>query len=224
MLDSNNVPEASVYRLSLYHCYLGECVRTGDVGRITSRQLSQELGIKEETVRRDMSFVGGVGRPGAGYDTQVLFDSLTEFLGLSSEYPIARIGTAQMLSALDVVFPPHAYGVRPVAYYSELPEDAGKFLDDLKIGHITEIPALDPSLEVTVALVACSPGWVQMTLDMLHEAGVMGVLLLTPAIKLDVPEGMTITHVRMPCDIKSLACRCRAPYTQEGAVRVPTGL
>lgn len=224
MLDFSKAPEASVYRLSLYHCYLGECIRTGDVGRITSRQLASELGIKEETVRRDMSFIGGVGRPGAGYDTQVLFDSLTGYLGLSSEYPIARIGTAQMLSALEVVFPPHAYGVKPVAYYSELPEDTGLFIHDLKIGHITEIPSLDPSLGIMVALVACSPGWVQMTLDMLHEAKVTGVLLLTPAIKLDVPQGMTITHVRMPCDIKSLACRCRAPYTQGAAVKAPVSL
>ena len=38
---------------------------------------------------------------------------------------------------------------------------------------------------------------------------VTGVLLLTPAIKLAKPEGMTISHVRMPCDIKSLACRCQ---------------
>jgi redox-sensing transcriptional repressor len=215
-MQNAKAPEASVYRLSLYHCYLGECIRTGDVGKITSRQLSKELGIKEETVRRDLSFIGGVGRPGAGYDTQVLFDSLTSYLGLSSEYPVTRIGTAQMLSALEVVFPAHAYSVRPVAYYSELPEDAGKVVGELAVQHVTQIPEIDPALGVTVALVACSPGWVQTVLDLLGKTGITGVLLLTPAMKLKVPEGMTISHVRMPCDIKSLACRCRAPYVQSG--------
>ena len=33
----------------------------------------------------------------------------------------------------------------------------------------------------------------------------------SPSIKIDVPDGMELTHVRMPCDIKSLACRCRIP-------------
>jgi redox-sensing transcriptional repressor len=214
MADATKVPEASVYRLSLYHCYVGELIRKGTSGRITSRHLAEELDIKEETVRRDMSFIGGVGRPGAGYDVNELFATLTSFLGLSDEYPIVKIGTAQMLQALQVVFPAHSYGVRPAAYYSELPEDVGKVIDDIAIHHITDLPELDPGLDVSVALVACSPGWVQMTIDLLAQAGVEGALLLTPAIRIDRPEGMSITHVRMPCDIKSLACRCQMPVAE----------
>jgi redox-sensing transcriptional repressor len=210
--DISQVPDASVYRLSLYHCYLGEAMRTaGAATRITSRELAEELGIKEETVRRDMSFIGGVGRPGSGYQTGSLFDALQVFLGLKDEYPVIKIGTAQMLQALQVVFPAHAYGLEAVAHFSELPDDVGVMVDDIPIRHISELPDLDPSLEVTVALVACSPDWVQPTLSMLHDAGIKGVLLITPAIKLDVPEGMNLTHVRMPCDIKSLACRCQLP-------------
>jgi redox-sensing transcriptional repressor len=210
--DISQVPDASIYRLSLYHCYLGEAMRaSGASARITSRELAEELGIKEETVRRDMSFIGGVGRPGSGYQTGSLFDALQAFLGLKDEYPVIKVGTAQMLQALKVVFPAHAYGLEPVAHYSELPDDVGVRVDGIPIRHISELPDLDRSLEVTVALVACSPAWVQRTLNMLDDAGIKGVLLITPAIKLDVPEGMNLTHVRMPCDIKSLACRCQLP-------------
>lgn len=212
MADVVNVPEASIYRLSLYHCYLGELLRSGETGRITSRHLAKELNVKEETIRRDMSFIGGVGRPGAGYEADTLFKALTDFLGLSDEYPIIKIGSAQMLMALQVVFPAHSYGVRPVAHYSELPEDVGKMIDGIPVQHLTELPNLDRDLGVSVALVACSPGWVQMTIDLLDEAGVEGVLLLTPVIKINRPEGMEISHVRMPCDIKSLACRCQLPH------------
>ncbi len=215
MPDISRAPDASIYRLSLYHCYLGEMLRTGAGDKITSPRLAEELGIKEETVRRDLSFVGGIGRPGAGYDAKLLFDALQKFLGLKDDYPILKVGTAQMLEALGVVFPAHTYGVEPAAYYSELPQDAGTVLHGIEIRHISDIPKLDPALGITVALVACSPGFVQLTLNLLAEAGITGVLLLTPAIKLDKPEGMTVTHVRMPCDIKSLACRCFVP-PQEG--------
>ncbi|MDA3937115.1 MAG: hypothetical protein PF636_09755 [Actinomycetota bacterium] len=211
MAQESRVPDASVYRLSLYHCYLGEALRTGGIDRITSPQLAAELSIKEETVRRDMSFIGGVGRPGAGYEAKSLFQALTDFLGLSDEYPIVKIGSIQMIEALHVVFPAESYGVKPVGYYSEMPEDVGKTIQGIEVRHVTDLPSLDPDLEIRVALVACSPGWVQMTLDLLAKAGVTGVLLLTPAIKLKHPEGMDIHHVRMPCDIKSLACRCQLP-------------
>lgn len=212
MVDARRIPDASVYRLSLYHCYLGEMVKTASgVPSVTSRHIADELGIREETVRRDLSFIGGVGRPGSGYDTGALLAALQDFLGLEEEYPVLKVGTAQMLQALGVVFPAYSYGLKPVAHYSELADDVGLVVDDVEIRHVTEIPHIDRALDVDVALVACSPGWVQTVLDLLHEAGVTGVLLLTPAIKLNKPEGMNVSHVRIPCDIKSLACRCRIP-------------
>lgn len=207
--DSRNAPDATLYRLSLYHCYLGELLRVGAPDRITSRQLADELSIKEETVRRDISFVGDIGRPGAGYDPDVLFKEFTSFLGLSDEYPIVMVGTARMLDALQVVFPSERYGVKPVEFYSELPEDAGQVVGGITVKHLTELARLDPDLGVTVGLVACSPGWVQISLDLLSAAGITGALLLTPIIRISKPEGMTINQVRMPCDIKSLACKCQ---------------
>ena len=209
MSDPRTAPDATLYRLALYHCYLGELIRVGAPDRVTSRQLAEELNIKEETVRRDISFVGDIGRPGAGYDPIVLYSEFTKFLGLSEEYPVASVGTARMLDALQVVFPSERYGVKSVAYFSELPEDAGTMVGDLEVKHLTEIARLDPALGVEVAMVACSPGWVQITLDLLSAAGITGVLLLTPVIRVRRPEGMTITQMRMPCDLKSLACRCR---------------
>lgn len=217
MSDGRSAPDATLYRLSLYHCYLGELIRVGAPERITSRQLAEELNIKEETVRRDVSFVGDIGRPGSGYDPIVLYAEFTKFLGLSEEYPVIKVGTTAMLQALQVVFPAERYGVKPVAYFSELPEDSGTEVSGIEVKHLTEIPRFDPDLGVTVALVACSPGWVQITLDLLASAGITGVLLLTPIIRVRRPEGMNVTQLRMPCDLKSLACRCQATAGAVGA-------
>lgn len=217
MADPRTAPDATLYRLSLYHCYLGELLRVGAPQRITSRQLAEELNIKEETVRRDISFVGDIGRPGAGYDPVVLYAEFTRFLGLSEEYPVVKVGTVKMLEALQVVFPSEQFGVKPVACFSELPEDSGVDIEGITVRHLTDIPRLDPALGVSIALVACSPGWVQMTLDLLAGAGVNGALLLTPIIRLRKPEGMNITQLRMPCDLKSLACRCQVPAGTVGS-------
>lgn len=205
-----SIPDATVDRLSLYHCYLGERARMGILEqKITSRRLAEELNLREETVRRDLSFVGGLGRPGSGYEAPKMLEELQEFLGLTDRYPIIKVGTAETLEAIRVVFPPDSYGVSPVAYYSENESDVGKVVNDIEIRHIHEIPEIDRSLGVSVALVACTPPSVQKILDLLHAGGITGVMLLTPSVKVKKPEGMTLTHVRMPCDIKSLACRCR---------------
>ena len=214
MKQVRTAPEATLYRLSLYHCYLLELVRVGAPPRITSRQLAEELGVKEETVRRDISFVGEIGRPGAGYEPTVILEELTRFLGLSDEYPIAMVGTAPMLEALKVVFPSEQYGVKPVALFSELPDDSGQLVGGLSVAHLSDITSMDPALGVSVALVACSPGWAQVTVELLAQAGITGIMLLTPLIKLRKPDGVHVTQVRMPCDLKSLACRCQAPRAE----------
>lgn len=211
MADVAKIPDATVYRLSLYHCYLGELLRTDPEATLTSGSMAARLDIKDETVRRDISFIGQVGRPGAGYDARSLFDAIQEFLGLKDEYPVIRIGPVEMLKALQVVFPASAYGVKPVAYFSERPEDVGTLIDDIAIKSVTEIPEIDPAIGVTVALVACAPSWVQVVIDQCAKAGITGVLLLTPALSVDKPEDMRVTQIRMPCDIKSLACRCKIP-------------
>jgi redox-sensing transcriptional repressor len=204
----DQVPEATTYRLSLYHCFLGELSRRDPSAGITSRVLADELQLREETVRRDISFIGNVGRPGAGYKAGELHAAIQKFLGLSDNYPTIRIGSAEMLRALLVVFPSHAWGVTPVGYYSEDPADVGQELEGIPVRHITEVPELPRSLGVQVALIAVSPPWVQIAVDLCAKAGIEGVLLLTPALKVERPDGVRVTHIRMPCDIKSLACRC----------------
>lgn len=210
-MSQPKVPESTVYRLSLYHCYLNELVRLGRTGEITSRVLAESLGLKEETVRRDMSFVGSLGRPGAGYDPALVLDRLTEFLGLSAEYPIVMVGTADMLHALELVFPADLYGFKTAACFSELHEDAGRRIGDVEVAHLSDIPRLDQSLGIEIALVATSPGWAQVAVDLLAQAKVTGVLLMTPIITLHAPEGMNIRKLRLPCDLKTLACHCRVP-------------
>lgn len=212
------VPDPTLQRLSLYHCYLTELQRVAAPIEITSRALAEELELTEETVRRDLSFVGTFGKPGAGYDLEALMDALTAYLGLTpGPYPILMVGTAGMLGAMRTVFPAEIFGVKPAAYFSELPDDAGKAIDDITVRHLSDIPRIDPALGINVALVACSPSWAQVTLDLLGQAGITGVLLLTPIIKLHVPDGMNITKLRMPCDIKSLACRCQVPIGDASA-------
>lgn len=215
MADVNTAPDATVYRLSLYHCYLGEVLRAEPEAQLTSGSMAAKLDIKDETVRRDISFIGQVGRPGAGYSARNLFDAIQDFLGLKDEYPVIRIGSSEMLQALEMVFPASAYGVRPVAYYSERPEDIGTPIAGIPIQSVADISGLDPDLQVTVALVACGPTWVQVCIDQCAKAGIKGILLLTPALSIDRPEGVTVTQIRMPCDIKSLACKCKVPLRAE---------
>jgi redox-sensing transcriptional repressor len=205
MAESGRAPQASVLRLSRYHCFLGELLRGEETGRLTSREIAEELGVAEETVRRDLSYIEVEGRPGSGYDPSELYQGLESYLGLADESPFVAVGSARMLGALRTIFPSEELGMRMVACYSELEDDAGENVDGVEVRPLAELPSLDRCLGATVALVACEPGSVGAALDAVHEAGIDAVLMLTPVLRPHHPEGMQVTYFRIPCSLKSLA-------------------
>lgn len=211
MIEPARAPEASMLRLSRYHCFVGELLRSGDAGRVTSRIMAEQLGVAEETVRRDLAYVGAEGRPGAGYDPPTLYEALESYLGLSDSYPFVAVGSAAMLEALDTIFPAADFGLCPAGYFSERDADAGVFVHGLEIRPLEEIAAIDPEQGIAVALVACEPGSVQRVLALLDEAGLRAVLMLTPTLRPQHPDGMEVTYFRIPCAMKALAASAPKP-------------
>jgi redox-sensing transcriptional repressor len=205
MSDRTNAPQASVLRLSRYHCLIGELLRDEEAGRITSRFMAEQLGVAEETVRRDLSYVEAEGRPGAGYDPSTLYDSLEAYLGLTADYPFVAIGSAAMLDALAVIFPAEEFGLHMVAAFSEREEDAGTLVRGIQVRPLAELAAAVLPVPVSVVLVACEPSAVPGALEAAHAAGIDAALMLTPVLRPRHPEGMQVTYFRIPCSLKSLA-------------------
>jgi redox-sensing transcriptional repressor len=207
MTSSPRASDASMLRLSRYHCFLGAALDSDNPRRVTSRELATQLGLSEETVRHDLKHVPIEGRPGAGYDATALHDALTEYLDLSEGHPFLVVGNVDMLRGLTVTFPAAQFGMRPVGYLSDRPEDAGVDVDGITVSQMSEAPRLVEEFEVSLALVACAPEAVDSVLERLLAAGVSGVLMLTPVLRPHHPEGLHVTYFRMPCALKSLAAK-----------------
>lgn len=211
MTTSTSAPEASVLRLSRYHCWLGGRRATGSATVVRSREMAAALGLSEETVRRDLSYLPVAGRPGAGYDVEALFHALAEYLDLSERQPFLVVGNADVLRGLAVTFPAEHFGLQPAAYFSERASDVGVLIDGRPVGPIEEIPEAASGLGARIALVATAPEAVRATLDALDAGGVRGVVMLTPVLQPDFPDGMNVTYFRMPCALKSLVNSPAAP-------------
>jgi NADH/NAD ratio-sensing transcriptional regulator Rex len=172
------------------------------------------LGLSEETVRHDLSYVRAKGRPGSGYDTHELYDALRDYLDLSAAHPFAAIGNQDILRGLSVTFPAEDFGLSAAVYFSERAEDVGALVGAQPVHALADIPKVASDLGIRVALVAVAPLAVEATLELLSQAGVHGVVMLTPVLRPAHPEGMSITYFRMPCALKSLvnvgvpACGC----------------
>lgn len=199
------VPEAVLRRLALYHCLLTDWLLAGKRGSVTSRELATALGLSEVTVRSDLSFLRNeVGVPGVGYKVDTLRHTLEEFLGLPPFAPVAFAGSSKVVSSLFSIFSAERFGFTTAAFFSEDPSDQGVAVNGRDVHSIDDIPRILGALKVKVAVVATQSAWVQHTVNKLAEAGVKGIMILTPAAAVDAPEGVTIRQLRIPCDLKAL--------------------
>lgn len=205
MSESPRASEASMLRLSRYHCFLGEMIASPSPRPVTSREIAKELGLSEETVRHDLKHVPIEGRPGSGYDPKALHEALQEYLDLSVGHPFVVVGNVDILRGLTVTFPAAQFGMRPVGYLSDRPADIGIDVEGIAITQMADAPQLVAELDVSLALVACAPESVDSVLESLLAAGITGVLMLTPVLRPHHPEGLHVTYFRMPCALKSLA-------------------
>jgi NADH/NAD ratio-sensing transcriptional regulator Rex len=205
MSDAPRAPQASTLRLSRYHCFIGELLRSEDAPRIRSREMAEQLGVSEETIRRDLSYVDVEGRPGAGYDPSELYEALESYLGLSASFPFVAVGDRDMLTSLGVIFPAEQFGLEAEAYFSGRPGDAGTAVGGVPVHALDDLPSLASRLSAKVAVVACAPGGVQDALRLLDLAGIHAVLMLTPTLRPVHPDGMDVTYFRIPCALKALA-------------------
>ncbi len=197
--------ESTLLRLSRCHCLLGEMLGSAASRPITSHEIADELGVSEETVRHDLRNVRIEGRPGAGYDMAALFSALQEFLDLTASHPFIAVGNVDILRGLAITFPCETFGMRPTGYFSNRAEDVGGVVEGMSVEPLEALCERVGDTHVTLALVACEPDAADRVLTTLGEAGITGVVMLTPVIRPRHPAGMKVTYFRIPCALKSLA-------------------
>ena len=70
-----------IRRLPRYHRFLSELEHKG-VTRISSKELSEEMGLTASQIRQDLNCFGGFGQQGYGYNVPQLCGEIKKILGL----------------------------------------------------------------------------------------------------------------------------------------------
>ncbi len=94
-----NVSASVINRLPRYYRYLGELLNSG-VERISSKELSERMGVTASQIRQDLNCFGGFGQQGYGYNVEYLYGEISVILGLNSKYKAILVGAGNIGHAL----------------------------------------------------------------------------------------------------------------------------
>ncbi len=124
MKNSNQVSVPVIKRLPRYHRYLEELKNMGIV-RISSKELSQRMGLTASQIRQDLNCFGGFGQQGYGYNIEQLYNEIGAILGINNKSKAIMIGAGNLGHAIATHLHFENRGFELIGIFDNNPEVIG---------------------------------------------------------------------------------------------------
>ena len=99
MAKSNYISMPVIRRLPRYYRHLTTLKNRG-INRVSSKELSENMGLTASQIRQDLNCFGGFGQQGYGYNVPYLKNEIGKILGLDRDYHVIILGAGNLGHAL----------------------------------------------------------------------------------------------------------------------------
>ncbi len=132
MAKETNISMPVIRRLPRYYRFLYDLKENG-VTRISSRELSQRMGLTASQIRQDLNCFGGFGQQGYGYMVEQLYEEIGRILGVSQPTRAILLGVGNLGKAVVNHMNFESRGFRLVGLFDGNPALVGQVQSDLPI-------------------------------------------------------------------------------------------
>lgn len=203
MSNKNNIPRATIERLSVYLHVLENLQREG-VEVISSEPLAKACKVNASQIRKDLTYFGEFGVRGVGYTVPDLIKSITESLRIDQVWNCVLIGVGNLGRALL-----NHHEFRERRFHIVGAFDCDPFLIGEEIsGHevicTRRLKERIADMNVRIGIIATPPERAQRAANYLVDAGIKGILNYAPA-RLFLPDGIYVEYVDFLHHLYSLA-------------------
>lgn len=155
-------------------------------------------------MRRDLAELGGLGTPGKGYEVAAVAAAIRNRLDLASERATVWLGVGGRTDWAHAMEALGAVNCALVGVFDDT--DRGRIMGKLRIQPLSRAVAEVRRTAATVAVVASERAARRELLESLIEAGVRGILNLTPR-RLDLPARVIVEQCDLGAQMVRLVSR-----------------
>ncbi len=132
MKDSAKISPSVIRRLPRYYRFLRDLEKEG-ISRISSKALSEKMGVTASQIRQDLNCFGGFGQQGYGYNISDLKSEIAGILGIGHTCKIILIGAGNLGRAVATHMPFETLGFELAAVFDAASLFAGLKIKDMPI-------------------------------------------------------------------------------------------
>ena len=137
-MNNNTISSSVIKRLPRYYRFLGELKNQG-VTRISSRELSEKMGLTASQIRQDLNCFGGFGQQGYGYNINLLEEEIAKILGLDVPKNAILIGMGNLGKAVTMHMNFENKGFRIVGLFDSKESLVGQVVRNLPIRNTADL-------------------------------------------------------------------------------------
>ena len=131
-MSSNIISDSVIKRLPRYYRFLGELKATG-LTRISTRELSERMGLTASQIRQDLNCFGGFGQQGYGYNIELLQSEIGHIIGLDTPKTAILIGIGNLGRAVTMHINFESKGFRLIGLFDSKESLVGQVIKNLPI-------------------------------------------------------------------------------------------
>jgi len=192
-MEKTSIPEVVIARLPVYIQKLNQLMREGREN-VSSQEMAEFLGVTSAQIRKDLSFFGGFGKKGTGYNVINLLESLRSILNLNQIWEVVLIGVGKLGQALLSYQGFTRKGFEIVMAFDNDPNVIGQTIAGIKVRDVSEMQNLTCPRNIPIAILTVPAANAQEMADKLIHCGVKAILNYAP-VTLKVPEGVRLTNI-----------------------------
>lgn len=129
---SSVISNSVIKRLPRYYRFLGELKALG-MSRISSRELSERMGLTASQIRQDLNCFGGFGQQGYGYNIEILQSEIARILGIDKPKTAILIGMGNLGRAVTLHINFESKGFRLIGLFDSKESLVGQVVKNLPI-------------------------------------------------------------------------------------------
>lgn len=213
-MKEKNVSPVVIKRLPRYYRYLGELLSKG-VLRISSKDLSNLMGVTASQIRQDLNCFGGFGQQGYGYNVELLHTEMGAILGLDRGYKTIIVGAGNLGKALAKHSNFRKRGFNLIGIFDADESIVGKEINGIPVEHSDAMEGFIRANRPDIAILALPKKAVEHEANRLVKLGVKGIWNFSYG-ELHLPEGIAVENVHLSDSLMTLSYKLKELEDAEG--------
>lgn len=209
-MQKKDISEAVIKRLPKYYRYLTEMEKAG-VQKISSKELSEKMGLNASQIRQDFNCFGGFGQQGYGYNVKTLRQQMSNILGLMNSHKAVLIGAGNIGQAIInyAGFKSEKFDI--IAAFDKNEKLIGTSINGIKVYDSAELPDFIKKNKVDIAIIATPKEKAQQVADIAMGAGIRGIWNFA-TIDLKLNDGIYAENVHLSDSLNVLLYKTNNKY------------